>query len=290
MPGSRMTGRPVARRASFCEKAKKLRTGAARRVTICALTSALVLVGAARAEDDPDARFTPDMWRPDLLLSLSAGPALLPAGLDLDLPAPPGPLGTQGELDRLELIYAPLRDERARHLIALEAEAGATELLWRYGLIPSKGEAPALWSVLDAAASEVTWFVLREKRTHARARPTQVRPGLGSVIPVPAHPSYPSGHAAQIIALTEILGRVVPDCSPTYRRIAAGVAIRREIAGVHFPSDTLAGAQLADRVVDQLLRDGRVIIPLGADTPLIRAHARTVGCAASPPDGTGGAP
>jgi hypothetical protein len=273
---------------SRCEKANQFGSSGLAVISCLALALAVSPVGRAVASDEVEARFTEEMWRPDLLMALLAGPEVLRADLDLDLPASPGPQETRDELDRLEMIHVPLRDGPARRLIAIEAEADALSLLRGYGMIPARENAPELWSLLEITGAETTWFTLREKRENSRPRPTQVRPSLGTVIPVPAHPSYPSGHAAQIYALAEVLGRIVPECAPDYRRVAAGVAIRREIAGVHFPSDTRAGAHLAQRVTSALLETEAVAGLLADAAPAQRAHADRNGCAPSAPHGPGG--
>lgn len=245
------------------------------------LAISLSLGGPLRAADDFSATFPEEMWRSDLLVRLSVGPAILPETLVIDLPPPPGAVETRDELDRLELIYAEGRDERVRARIVIEAHADLIDLTRSYGLIPARGDAPELWALLEMTESETGWFVLREKRRYARARPTQVRPRLGTVLPVPGHPSYPSGHAAQIYAIAEVLGRLVPVCAPAYRRVAAGVAIRREIAGVHFPSDTRAGVLLADRVTDELLRTPQAAALALSSASALRSHAAIHGCVGS---------
>ncbi|PTX52559.1 PAP2 superfamily protein [Gemmobacter caeni] len=273
---------------SICEKANRSDSRRRRLVACLFLVMSLAPSFGARASDEAEARFTEAMWGADLLLTLAAGPAVLPAGLDLGLPPVPSPQETRDELDRLQFVQTALRDEATRRLIAFEAETDAVSLLRDYGMIPAREAAPELWSLLEVTGTEAAWFTLRAKRESSRARPTQIRPSLGAVIPVPAHPSYPSGHAAQIYALAEVLGRIVPDCVPDYRRVAAGVAIRREIAGVHFPSDTRAGAHLAERVTSALFGRESVGGLLADAAPVQRAHVASYGCAPSAPDGTGG--
>ena len=66
-------------------------------------------------------------------------------------------------------------------------------------------------------------------------------------------PADPSGHAAQMCALAGARAGVRPDCAGASRLFAAGVALRRKIAGVHFPSDTRAGERLAASLLPRLL-------------------------------------
>lgn len=236
---------------------------------------AALLPAAAGAQD----RFPDHLWGVDLLILLEAGPALLDRDLELDVPPPPGPEGTRSELDRMQLLSAGLRDERTRSRILLEAEADPRELLFSAGLIPDPASAQALWGLLDLAGSEARYFALREKRKFSRLRPGTLRPELGATIPDPPHPAYPSGHAAQIHTLAGLLARMRPDCEGAYRLFAAGVALRREIAGVHFPSDTRAGERLAASLLPHLLSHPDISDQLTRAGQELEAFTRGSGCA-----------
>jgi acid phosphatase (class A) len=91
------------------------------------------------------------------------------------------------------------------------------------------------------------------KYHHRRARPAQVFPPLMPVILTPAHPSYPSNHSFQAHLIALVLnsvfeGRVAQAMHPQLFAMAARIAKGREIAGVHFPSDTDAGKFLAEEI------------------------------------------
>ncbi len=205
-----------------------------------------------------EGRYPESLWAEDLLEKLRSGPSLFPADLDLRVPPPPSEAETGSELDWLEGLATTARDESTVHLIRIEADAALSGLLRASGLIPDPAAAPTLWGLLALVEAETAYFVLREKRVYARLRPGQLRPGLDSVIATPAHPSYPSGHAAQASAAARLLSALHPACAESYRRFAAGVGLRREIAGVHYPSDTRAGERLAETLVPQLLPLPRV--------------------------------
>lgn len=237
------------------------------------MMTALTPVSAAAEERFPD-----QAWGADLLLLLSAGPYLLPPDLDLSVPPPPDAVETRAELDRLELYAALLRDDETRHLILREAEATPERLLADAGLIPEADRATALWPLLELTGRETAYFVLREKRAHARARPTQLRPRIGTTIAIPPHPAYPSGHSAQIHMAAGVLSALNPSCAETYRLFAAGVALRREVAGVHYPSDTRAGEILAEALLSRLLTHPALGDRLSAARRELIAHAGSAGC------------
>jgi acid phosphatase (class A) len=70
----------------------------------------------------------------------------------------------------------------------------------------------------------------------------------------PGHPSYPSGHATVAWTFAYLFGEFA---RPRERKLleatAAQVARNREIAGVHYPSDSEAGRLLARQMVDVML-------------------------------------
>jgi hypothetical protein len=228
-----------------------IRNGGAERAR--ALARLLLVITLLPFSAAAETRYPDRLWGADLLLLLEAGPGLLDPSLPLDVPPPPGPEETRSELDRMLLLSARLRDPETRARIALEADADPRALLLSEGLIPDQIRAPALWGLLELTLEEATYFALREKRRFSRLRPSMIAPELGTTLPNPPHPAYPSGHATQMYALAGALSRVRPSCAEAYRLFAAGVALRREIAGVHFPSDTRAGERLAASLLPGLL-------------------------------------
>jgi membrane-associated phospholipid phosphatase len=83
------------------------------------------------------------------------------------------------------------------------------------------------------------------KRKYNRARPVQVYPALMPIAPTPGHPSYPSSHALQAHLITACLAEFVPAAMLVpLQTLAERVSVNREIAGVHFPSDTQASVTL----------------------------------------------
>lgn len=68
----------------------------------------------------------------------------------------------------------------------------------------------------------------------------------------PGHPSYPSGHATQAHALAWVLGDLVPASAQALTDMSQRVAENREIAGLHYPSDSAAGRLLAEHLLTLL--------------------------------------
>ena len=94
------------------------------------------------------------------------------------------------------------------------------------------------------AISDVELVVLGLKKRFSRLRPSAVLPEIEPVVPVPWHFSYPSGHATQVAVIAEILARVAPRQATRLRELAYRVGLNREVAGLHYPSDSVAGFAL----------------------------------------------
>jgi len=115
------------------------------------------------------------------------------------------------------------------------------------------------------------------KEKYAFPRPNQVYPFLVPMIPVPMHPSWPSGHATEAYMVAEAIGAavkaalqpkvaegkmsedmrdaVIAQYLEPARFLARRIAQNREVAGVHYQDDSEAGRLIARRVI-QLLTDG----------------------------------
>lgn len=78
----------------------------------------------------------------------------------------------------------------------------------------------------------------------------------------PGHPSYPSGHSTQAHVFALLYAEIFPGLRAALLSAAYQVGRNREIAGVHYGSDTDAGRELAIQFVDLLLanQDFRVLL------------------------------
>ena len=91
------------------------------------------------------------------------------------------------------------------------------------------------------------------KHKYARARPVQVFPALMPTILTPAHASYPNNHSFQSHLVALAVGSIFEGDMATAMRapliaMANRIGQNREVAGVHFQSDTDAGKILAAKV------------------------------------------
>lgn len=140
--------------------------------------------------------------------------------------------------------YADLRPER---LAEIDVQCGTLIPFFR-GLIPTSEPAtPSVALLMGLALDLSTAVVQRIKLGFAQPRPHHYCGQIQPMVACPAHGSFPGGHATQAFALAAVLellagaGGVVRAESPAWRMVAR-IAVNRTVAGVHFPSDSAAGA------------------------------------------------
>jgi acid phosphatase (class A) len=173
---------------------------------------------------------------------------LLPADFDInELMIDPPPSDDLSEAQLLMTYQAA----RVKHQIEqIEAESiNPVPLFWRCaGLDEAKYPDHAL--LLNRAVVDTETIVIDLKRRFNRRRPNTVLPSIRPVVPVPWHSSYPSGHATQAIVIASLLSRWAPDSSERLNKFAIQVGRNREIAGLHYPSDTNAGFRLGRQLAE----------------------------------------
>jgi membrane-associated phospholipid phosphatase len=79
-------------------------------------------------------------------------------------------------------------------------------------------------------------------------RPHQLDPAIVPLFPVPNHPSYPSNHSTNSAARSEIIAYLFPAHADFIRTTGKEGGDSRIWAGIHYPMDNVAGAQLGKSV------------------------------------------
>jgi acid phosphatase (class A) len=166
----------------------------------------------------------------------------------IKLPPPPANSSarTRRELDML-VSYSRRRDPSTTALITKECGMGAV-LIGDYTLSEymDNSKFAATAALLSKVNEDFSKVVMRMKKQFNRVRPHFLQADINPTIDVPGHPAYPSGHSSQAHLFARILGELMPSRRADFLKSAFEVAVRREIAGVHYPSDTAAGALLAE--------------------------------------------
>ncbi|CUT10086.1 Conserved domain protein [Bradyrhizobium sp.] len=123
---------------------------------------------------------------------------------------------------------------------------------------------PATARMLIVADAVTALISMHYKSHFNRPRPTQVVPGFMSPIQHGGHASFPSGHSTQAHVFAALLKEVIspslgePDgdaMAGLLDVLAKRIARNREIAGLHYPSDSTAGVILAEAIADKILLD-----------------------------------
>jgi membrane-associated phospholipid phosphatase len=99
-----------------------------------------------------------------------------------------------------------------------------------------------------AAALVFGSFFANQAVKFVARRPRPNLPDLPALVHTASNRSYPSAHATTSVAAAVGLSRVLPK-RPLYA-VASSLALSRLYLGVHYPSDTLAGAALGWAVAE----------------------------------------
>jgi acid phosphatase (class A) len=190
--------------------------------------------------------FPRSYWSPELRAKLLLIELLGSKWQDrLKLPPPP----SDKEEIRREVEYlhslVPLRAER-RDEIKAQDETLATS--FHPILMMTQWSHPRTHELMTFA-TETGILLLFYKDVFNRARPSQLSPQLVPLLDVPPHAAYPSGHAFQSRLVALVLAEVRPDTRELLLETAERIGFNREVAGLHFPSDSRASHSLADQVL-----------------------------------------
>jgi hypothetical protein len=113
---------------------------------------------------------------------------------------------------------------------------------------------------LTTLISEVFPVTIYFKDKFDRVRPHKLQPMLKPNILVPLHPAYPSGHSTHAHIYAHALSKLQPSMKKQFLSDAKRIAKNREYAGVHYPSDSLAGSILAEQVINELFANKDFLI------------------------------
>jgi hypothetical protein len=184
------------------------------------------------------------------------------------------------------------RDMRiTRHIVAQRTHEGdqwardmdlhGTTAIWKELAAQVAGDPATTQAVLGAALSAASVQGGVGKKQWMRQRPFQVDPTIDVIGRTPklTDSSYPSIHSARAFAAARVLSVLDPTVTEAAYSMAREVALSRIYAGVHFASDTVAGARLGTYLAETTLdrwRDGK--LPIGPEStdmvaPPSAAHA-----------------
>jgi hypothetical protein len=153
---------------------------------------------------------------------------------------------------------AQLRSERFNEILP---EITPQFPLWTAVANLSAERTPRTLELIDCGLRLTSSVVQQFKHQFVCPRPNEYSPLIQPIIQTPAHRSYPSGHATQAFFVARLLQLLAgPRCPPAMAQQlqaqAARIAQNREVAGVHFPADSLAGRLLGDTLAHHMAHVG----------------------------------
>lgn len=184
-------------------------------------------------------------------------PAPLIGSAEAEIHIPAFPANTSERTKKeLELLHTYVALRTPERLLAIQAEVEMSGVRIGPDTLATYLSDPrytVTGKLLDQLFDEIEPIVMRQKVKFDRVRPHKLDPTLVPVIAVPEHAAYPSGHSTQAYAVAFLLSAIASEQQAEFEQDALRVAVNREIAGVHYPSDSAAGRLLARQIVDQLL-------------------------------------
>ncbi len=174
-------------------------------------------------------------------------PELIPSGwrAQISLPPPPDDAFTRSEVAYI-IALKPLRSQ---YQADIEAQISDVVHPFTNSLKLNEAQVTALRAFWDKIIPDITRVHMHFKAKFNRARPRQYSDDVAQSIDPPGHPAYPSGHSTDAHTLALLLAQIWPEKKTQLLSIAIQIAVNREIAGVHYRSDTAAGYLLAQQIV-----------------------------------------
>ena len=199
-------------------------------------------------------------WHSDFLKRAQQTPLLFPKNWRqlVAVPRPPANSSprTGAELAYLKTLISKRPDQQNK----IEAEVNLPNFTFgqhTYASLIDSSQRPATAKLIEVAFSESAIAIFVFKKEFNRVRPSvlaeKLQSPIGTAIAIPEHPAYPSGHSASAWTIAYLLQELDPENTESFHKSAAALAYHREVAGLHYPSDSEAGRLLARQLTDLLL-------------------------------------
>lgn len=172
------------------------------------------------------------------------------------LPAPPTDDSVVGraELETLLQIQADRTTNQVRRAQRVASQTVTSFARPVLGEWFHSGAFPRTMAVFEQVERERRMIVDDQvKRRWNRTRPYLRSALVHPVVGRPSNTSYPSGHAAAAAVWGTILAAAVPEKAAAFQQQIHEVMWCRVLAGVHYPSDTLAGELLGEAIGRKML-------------------------------------
>ena len=190
-----------------------------------------------------------------LAVNAAAGWQDLPAK-DFTMAPPPVPGSAESDADYAALLklQASRKPEECA-AAAAELTPDFQSLFGNSGIL-NKNEVATILPFLDSASKVLSKISSAFKKQFMRPRPYDVDARIKPCIDKPGgNTSYPSGHAALGTFDACVLGQLFPARANALVSHGRLIGDLRALAGVHHPSDVVAGQVLGEQVCARLLKE-----------------------------------
>ncbi len=180
---------------------------------------------------------------------------LTPASVNFEalLPSPPKPDSQEdkAELDVVLRVQETRTDAEVDRALS-EAKLKMSAFTSVIGPWFTKENLPLTSKLIKAAEKDSKFFSTAAKAKFARLRPPH-DPRVKAKIDEAAEPSYPSGHATRGLLFASIIAELDPEQRDALMDRGREIGWDRVIAGVHYPSDLLAGRVLGQALFQSMM-------------------------------------
>jgi hypothetical protein len=160
----------------------------------------------------------------------------------------------------LEELRNLMENDRQRYLAEIVAQADSAVVYFLTMLGITRSSRPNTFRLIHAALRIGEYVGMYVKNEYLRVRPSVLAPGLQPPFGPPGHPSFPNNHCLQSFLVAHCLESATPKNATgisiyhyQLNWLAERIAVNRERAGLHYPSDTAGGRFLARHLFDEFL-------------------------------------
>jgi PAP2 superfamily len=173
---------------------------------------------------------------------------------------------TKSQLKGVESA-ADLRVERASEIID---QINFNPDFWASIVPLSPARTPYTMELMVSVVAFTSYVVQMCKLRCNAPRPHEYSPRIQPMIPTPGHSTFPGGHSAECTLVSQVLGYLagmgagkttigpraewLNSTRSMLDELAVRIGYNREVAGLHFKSDTEAGIDLAKYLFEKLIK------------------------------------
>lgn len=179
-----------------------------------------------------------------------------------DLPEimlPPVPTNTSGATkEDLTVMHAYQNARTEENIKEIKQEISIYNAMFgekTFSQLVGESNRPLTFELMKAVIELESPQIMKQKKIYNRVRPSYLDPTIKIAIEIPPHPAYPSGHSTQAHLRAHVLSELDPAHRDVYFQAAKRIARNREVAGLHYPSDSKAGAILAEQLFRNLMNN-----------------------------------